>query len=421
MANKMKYLFCGKFFDGVNQVLREQVGILIEDDTIIAVAENLDCPENAEKIDLSNLTVTPGLIDSHVHYDFISPDEFSHVALNNSDEMKTLTIVHNCMNALKKGITTVRLTGTFCRGFGPIDARRAIEKGLFPGSRILAAPHAIGSIGGHWDCSVFHSNTNPLVSEFLTQPYGLSAGADGFKNQVRLQAKYGADFIKVMAAGGFASPGDDPGMPQLDEPECRAIFDTARGLGLRTVVHAYNSDVIDNMILWGADEIEHATMIKKHTVELMKEHGTFCVPTLRTLTPPDDDIDKNATPSEPPAFIRKLAYYNDLLKEGWQTIVQMIKDEEIVVGLGADICMLYPNSDGWREFKAWRDLGIPALRTLVAATSANAKIIDRNEIGIITPGKKADIAGWHRNILTDHYALSECSFVMKEGMVYPTN
>ena len=123
---------------------------------------------------------------------------------------------------------------------------------------------------------------------------------------------------------------------------------------------------------------------------------------------------------KPPQFRDKLREYAVRLKQGREVLVDMILHSELLVGYGTDIVTGYANYECWREFKAWRDSGIPALRTLVAATSANAKILRRPELGSIAPGQMADLAGWGRDILEDHEALSECSFVMKGGRVIST-
>lgn len=415
---KTYYIICGKFFDGIDMELKDNMRIITRGKYIMEAGEKLPCPPDAETIDLSHLTVTPGLIDSHVHYEFVNPSTFSTYAITDTDEMKVLNTVHNAIESLQRGFTTIRTTGTAFRGFGCMDAKRAIDRGMFPASRMIVAPHALGISGGHWDFSVFYMNTNPYVCEFLEQPFAFGSGADAFKQLVRKQVKYGADFIKIMAAGGFASPGDDPGEMQLDKEEIKAIIDTARCCAKPTVAHAYTSEAIDLLIKLGVSEIEHGTLMKPHTANLIEENEIYYVPTIFSLMPPDDDIDMSKLPPKSPAYERKLAKYGAQLLESRKTVIDLIMNSKTTIGLGSDIVALYSNCDSWREFKAWRDIGIPALRTLVAATSANAKIIGREDLGMLAAGKIADIAAWSRDILTDHKAISECDFVMKEGVIY---
>ena len=171
------------------------------------------------------------------------------------------------------------------------------------------------------------------------------------------------------------------------------------------------------LIHLGVHEIEHGTLMQPHTADLMAEHDIYLVPTIFSLIG-DPKADPATLPPRSPAYQRKLDKYKQQLDESRVTIRQLILDEKVTVGLGSDIVSGKQNIDSWCEFQAWRNIGIPALRTLVAATSANAKIIGREDLGVIAPGKLADISGWPRDLLTDFDALSECGFVMKEGTIY---
>ena len=431
---KQYLLRCGAFFDGVHQELKENVDILVEGKLIRAVGEDLPLHEDVEVIDLTDRTVMPGLIDSHVHYEFFDPATFNQFSITDTDERKALNMAHNCMEALGKGITTIRTTGTAFRGFGCLDVKRAIDMGLFPAARVIAAPHALGIPGGHWDFSTFGGNTNPALCEFLTQPYAIGSGAEDFKRLVRQQVKYGADFIKIMATGGFASPGDDPDELQLDDEELEAIIRTAHACNRKVAAHAYGSVSIDKLLELGIDEIEHGTLMEEHTAEQMVKSGVHYVPTLYSLVGDPEEPGapagmgasevpgapvKRAQAPKPPAYQRKLDKYAAQLEQSRGIVLKLILDGQLVMGLGSDIVAGVASTEGWREFKCWRDLGIPALRTLVAATSDNAKIIGREDLGVLAPGKTADITAWDSDILEDHSALegSHCTFVMKEGTI----
>ena len=145
--SKQKYIICGKFFDGVNEELKENIKILVEGEYIKAVSSDIECPEDAEVIDLSHLTVTPGLIDAHVHFDFIGPTAFSTYVMTDTDEMKTLNILHCAKKSLEGGFTTVRLVGTALNSYGAIDIKRSIDQKRFKASRLVVAPHFVGTTG----------------------------------------------------------------------------------------------------------------------------------------------------------------------------------------------------------------------------------------------------------------------------------
>ncbi|MDD4780984.1 MAG: amidohydrolase family protein [Tissierellia bacterium] len=414
--NNKKYIICGKFFDGVNEELKENIKIIVEDERIIAVGSDLECPMNAEVIDLSHLTVTPGLIDAHVHFDFIGPTAFSTYAINETDEMKTLNILYCAQKSLEGGFTTVRLVGTGLNSYGAIDMKNAIDKKRFMASRLIVSPHFLGTTGSHGDFSAFASS-NPVLSDKIEDSYlTMGNGVDFFKKAVRKEVKYGADFIKIMATGGFASPNDAPDDMQLDNDELRAIIETAKQLHVPVTAHAYTSELIDNLINMGITGVEHGSLIKESTAKLMEEKGVYLV---ATFMPYEEvvnlDEEKLALKHKP--FREKLEKFGEQLRETRKLLVDCIINSNMTIGYGTDIVAVYDNFDCWREFKAWRDNGIPALKTLKAATSVNAKIVERPEIGSLEVGKIADIVGWSRDILNDSEAISACDFVMKEGVV----
>ena len=336
-----------------------------------------------------------------------------------SDERKTLVLLYNAQQSLKRGFTTVRHAGGKISTFGAVDVKRAIDEGLFEGSRLVVIAHAVNTPGSHVDASAYF-RSNPRVAQAIQELYpNIGTGADFARAAARREIKYGADVVKLMATGGFASPNDGPDDMQLEEDEIRAVLDVARHMGRPTTAHVYSAEMVSLLVRLGITGVEHASMIDRETARLMLEKGTYVVP---TFVPYEDIIreDEAMLAKKPPQFRDKLREYAVRLKQGREVLVDMILHSELLVGYGTDIVTGYANYECWREFKAWRDSGIPALRTLVAATSANAKILRRPELGSIAPGQMADLAGWGRDILEDHEALSECSFVMKGGRVIST-
>lgn len=409
------YIVCGALFDGVHQELQENMAILVEGERILRVEKAGACPREAKEIDLSHLTVTPGLIDAHVHFDFLTGRAGGPMArFLDSDERKTLNILYNAQQSLKRGFTTVRHAGGKISTFGAVDVKRAIDEGLFEASRMMVIAHAVNTPGSHTDASSYF-RSNPRLAEAMQGLYpNIGTGADFARAAARREIKYGADVVKLMATGGFASPNDGPEDMQLEEDEIRAVLDVARHMGKPTTAHVYSAEMVSLLVRLGITGVEHASMIDRETAQLMLERGTYVVP---TFVPYEDIIrgDEAMLAKKPPEFRAKLREYSVRLKQGREVLVDMILHSDLLVGYGTDIVTGYPNYECWREFKAWRDSGIPALRTLVAATSANARILRRPELGSIAPGQMADLAGWGRDLLEDHEALSECSFVMKGG------
>lgn len=411
------YLRCGACFDGVREELTERVGILVRDGRIVRAGQELARPRGAELLDLSHLTVTPGLIDAHVHFDFLSNQTGGAGArFLASDEMKTLTLLYNARQSLKGGFTTVRHAGGKISTFGAVDVKRAIDAGMFQASRLVVVAHAVSTPGCHTDASTYFRG-NPHLADALQGLYpNIGSGADFARAAARREIKYGADVVKLMVTGGFASPNDTPEDMQMEVDEIQAVLDVARHMGRPTTAHVYTAQMVSLLAELGITGVEHASLLDRAALEQLLAHGTYVVP---TFVPYEEILreDQAMLERKPPEFRAKLLRYAARLRQGREVLVDAILHTELLVGYGTDIVGLYPNYDCWREFKAWRDSGIPALRTLRAATSDNAKILRRPELGSIAPGQLADLAGWDRDLLEDHEALSHCAFVMKDGQI----
>ena len=411
-----KYIICGKFFNGKNEVLEEDVKIIVEEEHVSAVGKDLQCPDDAEVIDLSALTVTPGLIDAHVHFDFIGIHAWNTFNITDSDEKKALNMLYCAKKSIEGGFTTTRVIGTSIRNFGSLDVKQAIDDKMFIGSRLIVAPHYIGISGGHSDFSSV-IRTNPVLSDEMEKlnPV-IGNGVDFVKHAVRKEIKYGADFIKIMGTGGFASPNDSPDDKQLDDDELRAIITTAKNLGKSVTAHAYTSDLIDTLVEMGIDGIEHGSLMNEKSADLMEKNGVYLV---ATFMPYQEvvHLDEEKLKTKDACFINKLKKFDTQLRDTRKLVVDRILNSNMIIGYGTDMVSVYDNFDCWREFKAWREEGIPALRTLRAATSVNAQIVGRSDIGSIEPGQIADIVAWSKDILGDPDAISACDFVMKEGQV----
>ncbi|MPM18150.1 Imidazolonepropionase [bioreactor metagenome] len=411
---KTTLLRCGKLFDGLLDRLQSDMEILVCDDRIAEVGRHLPVPEQCEIVDLSDKTVTPGMIDAHVHADAFDNDKMFMETIFASSTYRALGTLHTLQHSLHRGFTSIRVPGTIEPfDYGIADVARAVERGYFEGSRLVFSFGALGTPGGHTDLSQ-RLYENPMLAELYTSKVqGLGNGADFFRGAVRQQIKYGAGFIKIMASGGFASPNDSPEDKQLTDEELAAIIGTAHQLGKTCTAHVYAPYVMQCLLRLGIDGMEHGSLMDEKTAELFEKQGTYLVP---TFLPYEEIInpDEEKLAKKEPVFQRKLRLYQDRLQRSREVICQ----SNIRLGYGTDLVAVYQPYENGQEYACWLRSGMNPFRALKAATSVNAQILGLDEVGTIEKGKLADIAAWNRDLLTDEKALLDCAFVMKNGDRY---
>jgi imidazolonepropionase-like amidohydrolase len=416
MSKRSILIKCGKMYDGINDELQDNMEILVEGNLIAGVGKNLHCPPDTEIIDLTEATVTPGMIDAHVHMQHYEWRKRRHEIVHNSPATKAMAFLYVAREALHRGFTTLRHAGssTF-DGYGGISAKRLIDAGFFPGSRLVMLPHYHYGVGSHGDHSQLIATNPPLSKAFADTAPTMGSGVDFFRHSVREQIKYGADYIKIMATGGFSTPNDSPDDQQLSDEEMLAIIETAHQLNKTVTAHVYGEDLMIKLAKMGIDGMEHGSMLTEETVKVMEERDVYLVP---TFTPFDEIVNLNEEKlaEKPIEFAQKLRQYSKRLIEGRKIII----NSKLRLGYGTDLVANHENFECGYEYEAWLKSGVDPFRALKAATSVNADIIGRKDIGSIEVGKLADISAWKRDLLKDPKALLDCAFVMKDGVVYPT-
>ncbi len=378
--------------------------IWIEGGKIKAVGKAADIskqlPAGTKTIDLSNSTVLPGLIDCHTHLT-MSPDMMGPRGLHISNPRSALIGARNARVTLEAGFTTVRNVGA--SGYADIALRDAINAGDVPGPRMLASGPPLSITGGHGD-------NNFLAPHFNYSEDGVANGIDGVTLKVRENIKYGADLIKFMATGGVLSEGDNPALEQYSPEEMKAIIDTAHGLGRKVAAHAHGALGIKNAVLAGVDSIEHGSYINDEDIALMKQHGTYLVPTVFL----EDWLFANY---QHLGFTQSMTdKMNTVLPIAKQNLSHAFK-EGVKVAFGTDAAV-YPHGMNAGEFGTMVKMGLPTLVAIQAATVNAADLLGWSDrVGTLEPGKFADIVAVDGDPIADVTTLEHIRFVMKGGEV----
>ena len=399
----------GTLIDGTGAAPVRNAVILVQGDRITAVGTNVQVPAGATVIDLSGATVLPGFIDSHVHLAFrtIGDGDWQHAGLTEMPSQLALLGAAHAQQTLEAGFTTVRVVGT--GNFGDIALRNAITAGWIPGPRILGAGVSFGIRGGHCD------GTNGLQPWALGREAGVEAGvADGVeevRNAVRYAVKYGADVIKICATGGVLSLTDSVGVQQYTEEEMREIVATASQLDRRVAAHAHGTAGIKAAVRAGVTSIEHGSILDAEAVTLMKQRGTWLVPTLLAGFTVESLATAGRLP--PPIAAKALA-----IAPRMHSSFKMAVDGGVKIALGTDAGVMRHGTNG-REFGLMVRYGMTPMQAIVAGTSSGATLLGlERDIGTIAVGKRADLVAVAGNPLDNIQILQNVSFVMKDGRVF---
>ena len=372
------------------------------------IRKGFEFPKNDNDIviDLKDSTVMPGFIDLHVHIESeYNPEKYLNEFTAEESEI-AFSSLKFAKRTLMAGFTTVRDLG----GSGVnISLRNAINKGEVDGPRIFTAGKAIGTTGGHADpTNGWKKNIagNPGPSE------GVINGTDDARKAVRQRYKNGADVIKITATGGVMSIAKNGQNPQFTIEEIKAICETAKDYDMIVAAHAHGDEGIQRAVMGGVNTIEHGTLLSEKSMELMKQYGTYYVPTI-------------TAGKEVAAKAKIPGYYDELVVPKALAIGPKIQSTTskaynagVNIAFGSD-AGVFPHGENAKEFRYMNEAGIPVIECLQAATIVNSKILSmESEIGQIKKGFIADIVATKINPIDDITSLENVQFVMKEGKIY---
>jgi imidazolonepropionase-like amidohydrolase len=371
--------------------------VVVADGKIRSVGSR-DVPAGATTFDLGDVTLLPGLIDAHTHLTFDISGDWVTRSVRELPADAALRGARNARVTLLAGFTTVRDVGA--PGFADVSLMKAIDEGFVVGPRMVPSAHAIGITGGHCDDTGWAPGVNELGPE-----QGVADGVDEAVRAVRYQIKHGAKVIKVCATAGVLSFDATVGAQQLSDAELQAIVQEARRHGLKVAAHAHGRDGIKAAIRAGVASIEHGSMIDDEAAAMMKQRGTFLVPTAYLLGTFKFD-------SLPPSIAAKARQVIPLAQESHRRAIRA----GVKIAFGTDAAVS-PHGENAREFAAYVAYGMRPLEAIRTATLNAAELLGVSDRGVIAPGKLADLIAVRGNPLEDVRVLERIQWVMKGGEV----
>ena len=375
----------------------ENVVVVIEDGRIQSV--NPSTVPSGDIIDLGNVTLLPGFIDSHVHLTGDLEGDWFNRAVKETAADGALRGARNARRTLLAGFTTVRNVGA--GGFSDVSLMKAIDAGFVPGPRIVPAAHALGITGGHCDVTGYA----PGIME-LGPKDGVANGADEVLLAVRYQIKHGAQVIKTCATAGVLSFEGPVGAQQYSEEELRVMVEEAARHGVKVAAHAHGTEGIKAAVRAGVASIEHGSMLDDEAIQLMKERGTYLVPTTYLAGAINLDV--------LPAPVRAKA--ESVLPLAEESVRRAI-EADVKIAFGTDAAV-FPHGENAKEFAALVERGMSNIEAIRSATLNASDLLGVNDRGRIAAGMLADIVAVPGNPLEDIRTLETVVFVMKGGRVF---
>jgi imidazolonepropionase-like amidohydrolase len=381
-------------FDG--RTVKQRTGVLVDEGRVAWVGAHARAPRSArdaDEIDGRGRTLTPGLIDCHVHLCFDGGADFAGESREmTSDAVATVKAVRNAARTLERGVTTVRDLGG--RGDSVIQVGRGVEKGLIAGPRILAAGHALTITGGHGHSVGFAREVD---------------GPDALRRAVREEIRAGATAIKLVATGGVLTPGISHHFTAFTQEELDAAVDEAHSWGRVVGAHAIGPEGIIRAVRAGVDSIEHGSMLSAEGARLMKERGAFHVPTISAIRGILDHAD------EVPAYaVEKATAVVELAREGFRRSLR----GGVKIACGTDAGTPFnPHGNTLFELVRMVEWGMTPLQAMRSATSNAADLLRLDDVGVVAVGAAADLVLFGSNPLEAIEAVLEPALVLKGGEI----
>ena len=395
----------GRLIDGLADAPRADQGILIEGDRIVAVGPYADVAAEAagaDQIDLSGMTVLPGLIDNHTHVLLqgdITAADYDEQLLKESIPYRAIRATVSARTALMNGFTTIRDLETEGAMYADVDLKTAIARGVVPGPRMFVATRAFSATGMY-----------PLLgySWELKMPEGVQVvdGPDEIRKAVREQVKYGADWIKVYADRRYyiGKDGRLRSWVNFTDEEFKAFTDEAHRLGRKVAAHALGWDGIDAALRAGVNTIEHGDGLTPDLIDRMVKQRVFWCPTIYVGV----YVSEGRGGPWPRMVELERAAFGEALKRGLLPLISF----------GTDAGGFAWTENEAKELTYMVRYGMTPMQAIKSATSVAARLLDQGDaLGAVAPGRYADLVAVAGDPLSDIEEMQRVRFVMKAGVV----
>jgi len=379
-----------------------QPEILVRDGRVVSVARqggSVGAAPDAARVDLPGMTLLPGLIDMHVHLDS-DPTYGGYSYLEYNDRFWSALAVAHAGKTLDAGFTTVRNLGA--SDWNDVGLGQAIAAGKVRGPRIVPAGWSFGATGGHCDSTYFPPSMEQKA------PYNADS-PDEARKSVRALRKYGAQVIKVCATGGVFSRNTEPGQQQMNLAELRAAVEEAHQWGLQVAAHAHGAAGIKDAIRAGVNTIEHASLIDDEGIALAKKHGAWLSMDIYNGSYTAAEGKKNGVLED---NLRKDREITELQRQNFKRA--QAAGVKMVFGTDAGI---YPHGDNGKQFAIMVRYGMTPLQAIQSATVNAADALARKDVGVIEPGRFADMVAVRGDPTVDVTLLEAPAVVIQGGAI----
>lgn len=385
------------------RVLVDQA-VTIRDGRIVSVAPFKSALQG-EVVDWSAYTVLPGLIDAHTHLVGDIQSASATAALDATEADDALRGAAHARATLCAGFTSVRDVGTY-RAFVDVHLRKAIEAGLIPGPRMWVAGAYITVPNGGGAITGVPEGT--IIPPEMTR--GVVRNAEEARAKARDILKGGADFLKLIATGAVLTLGTEPGAPELSEDEMRAAVAEAEAQGAYATAHAHGAEGGKTAIRAGVRSIEHGSLFDEGTLRMMKKYGVWLVADIYNGDYIDEVGSRDGWPEE---TLRKNRDTTETQRTAFRKAVKL--GVRIAYGTDAGV---FPHGENAKQFAYMVRHGMTPIAAVQSATLSAAKLMraERN-VGVIAPGRFADMIAVKGDPLADITALESVDAVMKGGVL----